>query len=97
MTDEHVDTAVLEELVLVHTSIDPSLNQNEQVLILIGACLVNGIGQGSMITEAIHRLGYDKRYIGLILSKSAGADPKLHDWYRDNDGVYQLHDPVAPT
>lgn len=38
------------------------------------------------------KVGFDKRYAGMILAEHTGSDPETHLWYKAEDGMYRLHD-----
>ncbi|WBY16517.1 hypothetical protein PF049_13155 [Erythrobacteraceae bacterium WH01K] len=67
-------------------------NKPDQVVALIKACIESGIDKGPEIVSTVSGLGLDKRYVGLILNKSAGRNPERHEWVRGADGRYRVHD-----
>ena len=66
-------------------------NKQEQVLTLIEAYLGDGASVGSDIVRTISELGYDGRFVGIQLSKSAGSNPARYLWKKSEDGTYCLH------
>lgn len=66
-------------------------NQQEQVLMLIEAHLGDGASVGSDIVRTISDLGYDRRFVGIQLSASAGSNPDRYPWRKSEDGTYCLH------
>ena len=72
--------------------IENGCNQPAQVVTLIKACIESGIDKGPEIVSTVSDLGFDKSYVGLMLRKSAGRNPKRHHWVRETDGRYRVHD-----
>ncbi|MFZ1742660.1 MAG: hypothetical protein WAT93_07390 [Pontixanthobacter sp.] len=65
--------------------------QDAQVIALITACIEGGIDTGSEIVSTVSGLGYDKQYVGLMLSNNKGGSAERHRWFRDAEGHYSLH------
>ena len=71
--------------------IQSKCNQPDQVVTLIKACIESGVDTGPEIVSTVSGLGFVKRYVGLILNKSAGSNPERHEWVRGADGRYRVH------
>jgi len=67
------------------------LRGDELIVIMIAACIEEGMSEGKQITGAMAKLGFKKRYAGLILHKERGNDPKRHCWSRDVTGIYKVN------
>lgn len=68
------------------------LAQDHQVIALIHACIEAGVHEGTRLTGIIHHLGFNRRYVGKLLSEHKGNDPARHYWYKDVNELYQLLD-----
>ena len=69
----------------------PSTNKNDQVRILVAACIDEDIRQGPRIVGILGKLGFNRRHVGKILATFTGPDPAQHDWCKDGAGEYHLH------
>jgi hypothetical protein len=66
-------------------------NKNDRAIVLITACISDGVNTGREIIARGVSLGLDPAHVALILSKDAGSNPDRHRWQRGGDGVYYLH------
>jgi hypothetical protein len=66
-------------------------SQYDRVVLLIAEAIRCGTLKGSTIVRTIADLGYNRRYVGMQLSKNEGADPERHHWFKGSDGHYHLH------
>ena len=71
--------------------IELGCNQPGQVIVLIEACLGEGISVGSEIVQAVSELGYDRRFVGIQLRTNAGRNRDRYRWVRSKEGTYRLH------
>ena len=66
-------------------------SQQERVITLIQACLLEHMTDGSAIVRAVSALGYNRRYVGIQLSTNAGPNADRSHWLKSGDGTYKLH------
>ena len=59
------------------------LNKHEQVIVLIGACIEEGITTGPSIVGTVAHVGLNKKHVGAVLAKSIGDL-----WHRDGNRLY---------
>lgn len=71
------------------------LNKHETAMVLIAECIDKGFNTGKRITGALQTLGFNRQHAGKVLSDQTGDDPHCHGWWREADGVYVRHAPVA--
>lgn len=76
---------------LNETMIESGCNQHDRAITLIKACIEIGVNRGPAIVSKVSGLGFDKRFVGLTLTKSAGRNPARHHWVRGDDDLYRLH------
>jgi hypothetical protein len=65
-------------------------NKNDRAIVLITACISDGVNTGPEILARGVRLGLHPAHVALILSKDAGSNPNRHRWRRDDQGTYSL-------
>lgn len=65
-------------------------NKHDQALVLIEACLDQGIDTRKGIIAALVELGFDYRHVAILLNEHAGTNPERHSWRRDETGRYSL-------
>lgn len=65
---------------------------DQQVIILIQACIEAGVHEGKRLTGILHHLGFNRQYVGIQLSRHTDNDSARHRWYKDENGLYQLMD-----
>lgn len=65
-------------------------SKRDQVLVLIEACIGDGIITRREIIDTIGSLGYDRIHAVITLNDHAGLDPQRHRWCRDENGHYSL-------
>ena len=68
-----------------------SCNRHDQAIVLIEACIEAGYNTQGRIHSILHALGWNLRHAQIILVKSAGSNPAIHRWQRDEHGVYCNH------
>ena len=66
-------------------------NKHDQAIVLISACIDAGYDTHGRILGALHALGWNLRHAAIVLIKSAGSNPAIHRWQRDDHGVYRNH------
>jgi hypothetical protein len=66
-------------------------SDHDKAIVMIVACIDQGLNTGPRITGALERLGFNKRHIGIILKQETGNDPARHRWMRSAEGIYELH------
>ena len=64
-------------------------NKHEQAIMLVEACISEGINTGPRIIGALKRLGFDHRHVAIVLK---GDTPFAHGWRKGTDGIYSLLD-----
>lgn len=69
---------------------DCGSNKNDRAIVLITACISDGVNTGPEIIASGVRLGLHAAHVALILNKDAGNSPGRHRWRRDDQGTYSL-------
>ena len=67
-------------------------NKHDQARILISACIDGGIDDGKRIVGILSHIGLNARYVGATLRHLCGPNAALHDWWKDDEGKYHLHE-----
>lgn len=62
-------------------------NRHEQLILMIEACIGEGINTASQIIGTLKLLGFNAQHIGMALND---LNPIAHRWQRSEDGVYSL-------
>lgn len=62
-------------------------NKHEQAIMLIEACIMEGINTGPEIIGALRQLDFDPRHIAIALK---GDTDYAHRWVKDVNGIYSL-------
>ncbi|WP_257540721.1 hypothetical protein [Sphingobium sp. CFD-1] len=62
-------------------------NMHEKAIMLIEACIMEGLNTGPAIIGALKRLGFNPRHIAIVLK---GDTPFACRWRKDADGIYSL-------
>lgn len=70
--------------------IAPGTNKNEQVTVLISACIVEGIVTEKKIIGVVSRFAFKPAHIAHMLKHGAGAGPASGHWRRNQDGTFSL-------
>jgi hypothetical protein len=70
---------------------DEAVDQASRVIVLIEEAIRLGIQKGSEIVSAIASMGYNRRYVGMLLSNGRGDNPDRYQWRRDGQRHYHLH------
>lgn len=63
-----------------------------QTIALVTACIDDGIMTGKEIVKAVSDLGISKQYVGFTLSKNCGRSSERYRWFKDTEGLYNLHE-----
>ncbi|WP_298200368.1 hypothetical protein [Novosphingobium sp.] len=64
---------------------------HSRVIVLIQACIDNGINTRSRIRGTLNKLGFNEDHVVIVLNACAGPNPDVYHWYRDEAGVYHNH------
>lgn len=65
-------------------------DKNEQVQILVAACIDEGINTGPGIVSTLVEIGFDKSHVGIQLRTN-----RKRLWQRDSDRFYTALPPLA--
>ncbi|WP_156457483.1 hypothetical protein [Altererythrobacter sp. Root672] len=63
-------------------------NKHDQAIVLITACVEEGITQGRDIVRTLQALGLNAQHVGKTLSDGTGNQPERHRWRKDAAGCY---------
>ena len=74
----------------LHSMLAGTCNKTDLVLVLVEACLDEGIDTGRGIVIALSDIGFDRRHVGITLAGNTGHDPERHRWFKTDDGRYAL-------
>ena len=66
------------------------LNKQDQAIVLIRACIEEGITTGPSIVGTAAHVGLNPKHVGAVLTKSIG-----NLWHRDDNRVYSLLPPLS--
>ena len=70
----------------------PRINKHDLAIVLISACIDEGLDTRPRIVGALRSLGLDYRHVAITLKQGTGVSPTLHRWHRDAEGRHSLHD-----
>ena len=84
--------AVFRRLRALDADCGPNANQYDRVIVLIAACIEEGLTEGKRIVGVIAQIGFDRQFVGIVLTKNAGNDSARHLWRKLDDGTYALFD-----
>ena len=68
-------------------TIAPGSNRHEQLILMIEACIGEGIDTGLHLVDMLKRLGFNAQHVGMAL---ADHNPHASRWKRSADGIYRL-------
>lgn len=85
------DQALLDSLHALDRACGPYTKKHDRAIVLIHACIDAGQNTHGRIISIMHAIGWNLKHAQIILSKSAGSNPALHRWQRDEAGVYHNH------
>lgn len=89
--DDQISKATIKILENVIADCGPSCGQPDKARIAITICIEAGTRSGPAIVASLHRVGFKKQFVGLMLHKLMGPNPMRHDWFKDGQGLYHLH------
>ena len=84
--------ALFERLQQLKRDCAPTSTEEELAIVLIKACIFEGLDAGSRIVGMLTALRLNKKYAGMMLAKWRGNDPQRHHWQRSAEGRYAVHD-----
>jgi hypothetical protein len=84
-------TAIFQRLRKLKADCGFKPSKNDLAVVLISACIEEGLDTGPRIVGALAKLGLNKSHAGLTLRQGAGQ-AEAHRWFRDGEGRYHLHD-----
>jgi hypothetical protein len=65
-------------------------NKNDRAVVLISACIGDGVATKGEIIGTGMRLGLNPRHIAAILDRDTGDNPERYRWRCDEGGTYSL-------
>lgn len=68
-----------------------STNDHDRAIVLIHACIDNGINRRGRIRGVLARLDLNPAHAVITINAGTGDDPSRHRWYLDADGIYHNH------
>lgn len=71
-------------------SLGSGVNKHEAAIVLISACIEEGIRTGGGIVGALVTLGFNNKHVAMMLKEATGTSPEMHRWSRDQEGRYSL-------
>lgn len=83
-------TALFQRLKVLLAECAPHANRNEQVNVLIAACIAEGKTAGSEIVGIVAHLGFNPQHVGKLIHLGTGTNSAVHQWHRSADGAYSL-------
>jgi hypothetical protein len=81
---------LLEELRELDRSLDPTVNKNDRVIVLITALIDAGVNTRSQIVGVLTNLAFDRGHVALQLKHGTGDNPDRFRW-RAEAGMYRNH------
>lgn len=69
-------------------------NSHSRAIVLIHACIDNGINTRGRIRGTLVKLGFNADHAVTTLNKGTGNDPALYHWQLDEAGTYRSHSNV---
>lgn len=85
------DQALIDSLRELDIACSPHATKNDRAIILIHACIDAGQNTHGRIIGILHAIGWNLKHAQIVLNKSAGNNPTLHRWQRDETGGYRNH------
>ena len=73
-------------------SLGPESNKHDRALVLISACIAEGIDTRPRILGALHLLGFNRGHGAILLREGTGTSPDAHRWRKAADGRYKTLD-----
>jgi hypothetical protein len=99
MTTEHDDQeperredsrSTFRRLRALKASLPGRVNKHDKAIVLIAACIEEGINTRGRIGIVLEHIGMDRSHVMIILNEGTGNDPNRHRWNRDENGTYAL-------
>ncbi|MBB3909754.1 hypothetical protein [Sphingomonas desiccabilis] len=65
-------------------------NRHDQVLVLISACITEGVDTRGQIIGTLGHLDFKRGHVAMLLAEGTGTNPEVYRWRRDAAGTYTL-------
>lgn len=65
-------------------------NKHDVAIVLITACIQEGVDTGPRIIATLKHLSFNPRHIAILLKKGTGRDRDAHRWSRAEDGTLHV-------
>lgn len=85
------DAKVFQRLRWLKRTLGEKPNKHDLAIMLVSACILEGLDRRSRIVGALRTIGLDQAHIVLTLKHGTGSDPVRHRWELDHEGRYHLH------
>jgi len=66
------------------------VGKHDRVIVLIQACISQGIVRGTQLVSVIKELGFNAQHVGMTLTKGRGDDPVRHHRRREDGCAHSL-------
>ena len=70
----------------------PGISKHDLAIILITACIDEGLNTRPRIVGALKSLGFNSRHVAIVLKYETGDNPESKRWQVRKEGVYCLLD-----
>lgn len=90
-TPPPADPAFFQQMRAMIDQCGPKAGKHEVTTILMYACIDRGINTARGLINALHDLGFDRRYVATVLNRGTGSDPLAYRWHVDAHGIYASH------
>ena len=94
--DADIDAVFRNLRALDQSLVDSGVNKNDRVLLLINACINQGIDTGARIVGTVVQLGFNRQHVGMTLKHGLQRQPEWPNWGRHDAGTYYAPEEV-PT
>ncbi|KXU29479.1 hypothetical protein A0J57_23175 [Sphingobium sp. 22B] len=71
-------------------SCQSEVGKHDQAIIVIAACIEEGLDTRPRIVGAMKKLGFNSAHVAITLNKATGSDLERHRWRLDGAGRYSL-------
>lgn len=89
--ERHNDSGpMFRRLRALKASLPNGVNKHDRAIILISACIDEGVNTRSRIGKVLAHIGLDRAHVMIVLNGDTGSDPNRQRWSRDERGVYSL-------
>ncbi len=85
------DVMIFRRLRWLQRQLGPKPNKHDLAVMLISACILEGLNRRGRIVGALRILGFKPAHIVMTLNHGTGLDPTQHRWDLDQEGRYRLH------